>query len=240
MTDVNPHPVESGPTVDLDTYGLLLLELLEGRDANEIMERSDGLIYVGDGSDYFHRPESWPDAERAAIQCARGRVLDIGCGAGRITLALQDRGLSVLAIDESATAIDVTKRRGAREAKAMRWQDITPDLGAFDTIVLARNNFGLLGDKSAIAPALRELTRLAAPGAVLISDSVAPSRGGDSLDVYRYRVRHLNLTTPWFRYLMFEPAELGELVADTGWGVYAVFDTGQPRWNFVLRRTDKN
>jgi SAM-dependent methyltransferase len=235
MTDTNSSG-GSGPVVDPDTYGLLLLELYEGRDAHEIMERSDGLIYVGDGADYFHGRDLWPAAEQAAIDLARGRVLDIGCGAGRVALELQSAGCEVVAIDESPSAVEVSRQRGVRDARTQRWQDLSAQLGTFDTIVLARNNFGLLGDKSAIPTALRALAEITTDAGVLISDSVAPSRGGDTSDDFRYRVRHGSRTTTWFRYLMFEPEDLPALTAGTGWAPAEVFDTGEPRWNFVLRR----
>jgi SAM-dependent methyltransferase len=235
MTDTSP-PSASGPVVDPDTYGLLLLELLEGREAHEIMERSDGLIYVGDGADYFYGPERWPAAERTALALANGRVLDIGCGAGRIALDLQASGCEVVAIDESPSAVEVARRRGVTDARTLRWQDVSTDLGTFDTIVLARNNFGLLGDLSTIPVALRALAEITNTGGRLISDSVAPSRGGDATDRFHYRVRHGNRATEWFRYLMFEPSDLPALTAGTGWVVEHVFDTGEPRWNFALRR----
>jgi len=36
-----------------DAYGQISLAVLEGRQAQEIMERDDGMIYCGDPSDYF-------------------------------------------------------------------------------------------------------------------------------------------------------------------------------------------
>jgi SAM-dependent methyltransferase len=235
MTDTHAAG-ESGPVVDPDTYGLLLRELFEGREAHEIMERSDGLIYVGDGADYFHARSEWPAPEQAAVARASGRVLDIGCGAGRISLELQTAGCEVVAIDESAAAVSVARRRGVHDARTLRWQDVSSTLGAFDTVVLARNNFGLLGDLATIPSALRSLAAISTPSGLLISDSVAPSRGGDASDAFTYRVRHLNRATEWFRYLMFEPSDLAELIANTGWSIDEVFDVGEPRWNFVLRR----
>jgi len=225
----------TGPRTDPDTYGLLLRELFEGREAHEVMERSDGLIYVGDGSDYFHEPEQWPAAERAAVERARGRVLDIGCCAGRIALYLQQRGHEVVAIDESANCVFVSQTRGVLDTRAISWQDLGSDLGTFDTIALVRNNFGLMGDAAAIPQVLRGLSRLARPGTLLISDSVAPSRGGAADDQWSYRVRHQDLATPWFKYLMFEPENLASLLVGTDWEIDAVIDDGLARWNFVLR-----
>jgi hypothetical protein len=114
---------------------------------------------------------------------------------------------------------------------------VSAELGTFDTIVLARNNFGLLGDLSTIPSALRVLADITTGDGLLISDSVAPSRGGgDTSDRFKYRVRHGNRATGWFRYLMFEPEDLSALTVGTRWTAAQIFDTGEPRWNFVLRR----
>jgi hypothetical protein len=59
-----------------DAYGAILLAALEGRDAAEIMERDDGTVWCGDGSDYLHPPRRWPATERRMLRFARGRVLE--------------------------------------------------------------------------------------------------------------------------------------------------------------------
>src|SRR6476619_1019645 len=91
-------PTELRP--EQDAYGQIFQALLEGREAQEIMERDDGLIYSGDPADYFAPYRRWPAAEKRAMRYVRGRVLDVGCGAGRVSLHLQTRGHEVVAIDE--------------------------------------------------------------------------------------------------------------------------------------------
>ena len=68
-----------------DAYGAILLDHLEGRDAYEVIERDDGTVWAGTPDDYFAPHRRWPAAERGALRAARGRVLDIGCGAGRVS-----------------------------------------------------------------------------------------------------------------------------------------------------------
>ncbi|HEU5260092.1 MAG TPA: class I SAM-dependent methyltransferase [Gemmatimonadales bacterium] len=55
-------------------------------------------------------------SDRAAVELARGRVLDAGAGTGLHTLALQKRGLSVCAIDFVPEAVAIMRRRGVRDA----------------------------------------------------------------------------------------------------------------------------
>src|SRR6266508_5951483 len=142
-----------------DAYGQIYLALFEGREAQQIMERDDGLIYCGDPSDYFAPYRRWPATEKQAMRAVRGRVLDVGCGAGRVSLYLQERGHDVVAIDASPLAIEVVKRRGVTRAEVRSLADLDRSLGIFDTIILLRNNSGLVG-KEGSAP--RSLRRLAA------------------------------------------------------------------------------
>jgi hypothetical protein len=51
---------------------------------------NDGFILcTGGPADYFAPVEEWPAVERDAMDHVIGRVLDVGCGAGRGALELQ-------------------------------------------------------------------------------------------------------------------------------------------------------
>ena len=132
-----------------DAYGRLVLDHLEGRPAIEIVERDDGSINAsGFGpAAYFAPVRQWPRAERAALRLVRGRVLDVGVGAGRVAIELQERGHEVVAIDVSPLALEVARRRGAKDVRQLAVTQVGPELGRFDTIVLFGNNCGLLGSR---------------------------------------------------------------------------------------------
>jgi len=223
-----------------DAYGQILLTRFEGRGGQEIMEREDGLIYCGDPGDYFAPFRRWPRAERQAMRFVRGRVLDVGCGAGRVSLHLQERGHPVLAIDESPLAVRVARKRGVRQARVLRIAGVGPALGPFDTIVLMRNNFGLAGPKERSPRLLRDLLAITSENARIVTDSVDPRRlddpelrrGRDQ----RYRVRWRRYASPWFRYLMLPPRGMERLVKGTGWHVAHILDDGSPRYVAILER----
>jgi SAM-dependent methyltransferase len=223
-----------------DAYGQILLAVLEGRASHEIMERDDGVVYCGDPRDYFAPFRRWPPAERRAMRFVRGRVLDVGCGAGRVSLHLEARGHDVVAIDESPLAIEVARRRGVRDARVLALAEVDASLGVFDTVIVARNNLGLAGDGRRARTLLRRLGPTTTARGRIVTDSVHPDRVDADLRVSgrvpRYRVRWRSYASPWFRYLMLEPAELEPLVAGTGWRVAGILDDGSPRYGIVLEK----
>ena len=101
----------------------------------EIVERSDGLFTPSGGPGLYLSPyHTWPRHERAALREARGRVLDVGCNAGRHALHLQKRGHEVVGIDISPLAIRTARLRGLEDARVMSITQIDATLGTFDTI----------------------------------------------------------------------------------------------------------
>src|SRR5437667_7128179 len=104
-----------------DAFGQLILAYLEGQArASEIIERDDGYIEATGGpAGYFASVRRWPPAERQGLRFVRGRVLDVGCGAGRVALELQARGREVVAIDISPGAVEAARRRGVRDAHVL-------------------------------------------------------------------------------------------------------------------------
>ena len=80
-----------------DAFGLVMYDYLHGIRSQEIIERDDGMFSLSPGPAlYFASFDEWPAIEQKAIAYARGRVLDVGCGAGRHSLYLQERGHEVL------------------------------------------------------------------------------------------------------------------------------------------------
>jgi SAM-dependent methyltransferase len=217
-----------------DAYGQEIMLILQGHDVSEIIERDDGYI-DSMGGHYLLAPFSkWDRSERAAIKLARGRVLDVGAGGGRVSLYLQDQGLDVLAIDISPLAIEVCKRRGIRNVRVLDFAKIDERLGTFDTVVMYGNNFGLFGSPARAKRLLRRLHTMTSSDARIIAETLDPyatkvpehlayhrrnRKRGRSGGQVRIRARSKLLKTPWFDYLFVSRKEMRDIVRDTGWHV---------------------
>jgi 2-polyprenyl-3-methyl-5-hydroxy-6-metoxy-1,4-benzoquinol methylase len=73
------------------------------------------------------------------MRFVKGRVLDIGCGAGRVALYLQKKGFDVSGIDVSPLAVKVCKLRGLKKARVLSISNIGAKLGKFDTLLMFGN-----------------------------------------------------------------------------------------------------
>jgi SAM-dependent methyltransferase len=141
--------------------------------AYEIVERDDGYISVTDAAAYFRPPEMWSPLEHLVADRATGRVLDIGCGAGRHALPLRQQGLDVVGLEPSPGAAAVTRARGIPVVEATV-EEAPADLTGFETLLLMGNNLGLLADRATAPRVLESLARMAAPGARLLGLGTDP------------------------------------------------------------------
>jgi len=66
----------------------------------------------------FRDFKNMPLIEQKALNLAKGKVLDIGCGAGSHSLYLQKKGMAITALDSSMGAITVCKKRGVMNTEA--------------------------------------------------------------------------------------------------------------------------
>src|SRR5450759_5349228 len=120
-----------------DLFSDALWQYHETGRADLRVERDDGYRAREDISWYFTAPREFPSHEKAALKFARGRVLDLGCGAGRHALYLQRRGVRVTAVDASPRIVELARARGVKDARVANACGALPFRdGEFDTVVL--------------------------------------------------------------------------------------------------------
>ncbi len=242
----------SGLPPEQDAYGREIWDCYQGAEMFEIVERDDGFIDCA-RSNYFMAFEDWPEHQKRAFAHAHGRVLDIGLGAGRVCLHCQDLGLDALGIDVSPLAVKTAKHRGVRRAKVLSITEITGRLGAFDTIVMYGNNFGLFANPRRARWLLRRFRSMTSPDAVLIAESndiYFEGVPGYHLEYQRWnrergrmsgqirlRVRYQRYATPWFDYLMVSPDEMRGILDGTGWRVRELYPSDGPSYAAVIEKS---
>ncbi|WP_150308148.1 class I SAM-dependent methyltransferase [Planctomonas psychrotolerans] len=102
--------------------------------------------------------------DRSLLEGARGPVLDVGCGPGRMVRAAVDAGLSSLGLDVSPTAVQIATESGLSVLNQSVFEELPPE-AAWGTILLVDGNIGIGGDPTVL---LRRCEELLAPGGAVI------------------------------------------------------------------------
>ncbi len=100
-------------------------------------------------------------------------VVDLGCGPGRMVVALNRSGRAALGVDMSAVAVTLSRGRGAL-ALQRRISDRLPAEGRWGTVLLMDSNVGLGGDIEALLRRCCDL--VGASGLVICEVDPTPDR----------------------------------------------------------------
>ena len=229
---------------DQDVFGRALVDWATGGTTVELLERDDGFTQAGAGPDvYLSTFRGWPAAERRVLRLVRGRVLDVGCGAGRVALELQRRGLEVVGLDASPMAARAARLRGVRHVWSDRLEDLGRRTAAFDSIVLFGNNLGIFGTPARARRVLAGLAASTKADARVFVESTHPYFGGApgfTRSYYRrnreasrppgqvrLRYHYDHLVGPWFDWLYASRRDLGAILIGSGWLIDSVSASGR-------------
>jgi SAM-dependent methyltransferase len=203
--------------------GRALLDFHRGATTARIIVRTDLWDDEVTPVEEFYRPDDQPlpQLERIALDTCRGRTLDLGAGAGRHALELQRRGLEVTAVDVSADAVEVMRRRGVADARRGALEDLVSE--RFDTIVLLMHGIGLVGTLRGLDRFLQQSLNFLEEDGQIIFDSadlgaVMPEQFDDGLDDWRaggiypgeveYRLSYQELEGDPYPWLFIDPLTL--------------------------------
>jgi 2-polyprenyl-3-methyl-5-hydroxy-6-metoxy-1,4-benzoquinol methylase len=129
---------------------------------NDVVDESMPVSY------FFRKVGSMGSVEQYAIENSRGKILDVGAGAGCHSLELQARELDVTPIDLSISAVEVMKNRGLAHARVA---DVMTEAGTYDTILLLMNGLGIGQTVEGTRELLSHLKTLLAPEGQIFGDS---------------------------------------------------------------------
>lgn len=127
----------------------------------------------------------WNPGDEVLVHTCTGPALDLGCGPGRLTAALAERGIPALGVDVSPVAVALTRERGATAVRRDLFTRL-PGEGRWQFALLADGNIGIGGDPAALLRRVgellcrggRALVELDEPGTGLRRRRVRVTEGG--------------------------------------------------------------
>lgn len=153
-----------------DLFGKAILDYQTNNDPQDLVTETS--ISEADEMSvaYLFRDfDKMPKIEQRALSMAKGKILDVGCGAGSHSLYLQGKGFDVTSIDISANAIAACQLREIKNARVQNLMELESE--TFDTILLLMNGAGMCGRLKNIVPFLKKLKALLNPGGQILLDS---------------------------------------------------------------------
>ena len=234
-----------------DTFGQMLWAFYKGRRVFEVFERNDGYISVDLPETYFSVFEDWTTHQKRAMDFVKGKVLDVGCGAGRHSLYLQGKGFDLLGIDVSPLAIKICKLRGVKKTQLMSIEKLNFKSSSFDTVIMMGNNFSLFGSFKRAQRLLTKLHEITTENALIIAESFDPYKRDNPayLEYYelnkkrgrmsgqlRCRIRFERYVSKWFDWLMVSKEEMEEILKGTKWKIRKTLDSEDSQYVAIIEK----
>jgi len=197
-------PAELWPATE---FGAQMRSAACGTKVDALLEHADGVRTAMDWRRWCSRPD---DADSSVLTRVLGTTLDVGCGPGRLTVALAARGHAVLGIDVTPDAVSLTRAAGGVALHRSVFTHI-PGEGRWDTVLLIDGNIGIGGDPIAL---LRRVQQLLAPTGRALIEVEAPTTVGH---VGPARIRYADGTvTSWFPWARVPAGTIGGVAGAAG------------------------
>ena len=156
---------------------------------------------------YFRDEESLNGLETYALSLCSGSVLDVGAGAGAMSLILQNKGMEVEALEISKTCCDILRSRGIKKVINQDFFAVeTPK--QYDTILMMMNGIGICGSIDVLPRLFKKFNDFLRPGGQILLDSsdvrylyekdIPKSYYFGEID---YQYEYQDEKGPWFKWL---------------------------------------
>jgi SAM-dependent methyltransferase len=168
---------------------------------------------------YFRDPTKI-ELEKAILDLCRGRILDIGAGAGCHSLVLQEKGYDVHSIDISPGAVELMKQRGLKHVYCRDiWKFRSK---SFDTLLLMFNGIGIAGDLKGLAKFLKQLKKLVKPDGQILAGvfNTSFSQDGDpdrDYSIITFSLEYQGVRSQPSKWLFLDSNLLCQFAQENGW-----------------------
>lgn len=194
---------------------------------------------------YFFRDFNiMPEGEQSVMEACKGRVLDVGAGAGSHALYMQKKGLDVTAIDISEGAVEVMKKRGVRKAFCVDFFKLKEK--RFDNILFLMNGAGVGQTIEGFSKLLKHVKRLIAKdGSVYIESSdimymfeeddgsCRIDLGSDYYGEVKYILKYKEFTGKEFEWLFIDRDNMEHIAEKVGFKTSMFYESGQS--NYIMK-----
>lgn len=179
----------------------MILDAERGMFAPPLIQEHDFGVLINAGDLYTRRELT--SGEEICAGLARGRVLELGAGFGRVSRVLRERGLEVVTTDADPDIVAMYRARGWSEACEVTLPDVPASLGKFDTVIALRGVLSMTGELDNVHRSLQRIRQLLNPGGCLIFTSARLNTllllPGRSPLEYRVRFIYRGHRSPWLR-----------------------------------------
>lgn len=171
------------------------------------------------------------------------KILDVGCGTGRICLPLQERGYRVIGIDISKGMIDKAKNKGLRESHVTDFLDFKYELNFFDGIISLHAGFSYTKDVDNMNKMINKCYHLLAPTGIVLWDTPNKMYYGDE-KMLRWPAGEITIETVCYGHNVADIKKMfedGGFIVSQTWGSYTPlrnFSDNSPR--IILECKKKN
>ncbi len=118
---------------------------------------------------FFRTEKELPEIESSALENCRGKILDVGAGAGSHALILQEKGFDVTALEISEMACQVMQKRGVENIVCTNLFNLKNK--HFDTILVLMNGTGIGGTLKGLKKMLLHMKSLLNENGQILIDS---------------------------------------------------------------------
>lgn len=193
---------------------------------------------------FFREETDLPGLEKFALDCCRGKILDVGAGAGSHSSILQARGHDVTALEISAVATEIMRQCGIDQV--INADIRTYQQERYDTLLLMMNGIGLVETLSGLKRFLKHAKRLLAPNGQLLMDSSdinylyedIPRPTDHYFGEIRYQYEYKKQKGDWFGWLYIDQETLFEIALTEGWVCQVIYENDDDQYLARLIMTD--